>query len=319
MNVRKSPIAVRRWPALGVLATLAACAYGVDDGPPPGYVFPTGGGATGGNGGAAGDSNPIAPPSADGSAKINGRDASTMRPVGDGSTEDGGRAFDGADAQFVDAPVVDAGPRGPIVDYKFDETSGAAVADSSGNRKNATAAGTYTWGAGKHGNAIRLGGTDGYVTLPQGVIADLTELTVAAWVQIEVAANWQRLFDFGNSTSVQTFLVPQNGESGVARFVMTRSGKAGQQLVNGPMALPTGVWKHVAVVVGEQAARLYIDGVSVAVTNGFTLQPSSMGSTSNNWIGRSQSTSDPYFRGLVDDFRIYDRALGAAEVASLAK
>ncbi|MBN1312750.1 MAG: carbohydrate-binding protein, partial [Anaerolineae bacterium] len=49
-----------------------------------------------------------------------------------------------------------------------------------------------------------------------------------------------------------------------------------------------------------------------------SLSPSSLGSTNQNWIGRSQYAADPYLDGQVDDFRIYNRALSASEVGSLA-
>ncbi|MBJ8192091.1 Ig-like domain-containing protein, partial [Bacillus cereus] len=48
-----------------------------------------------------------------------------------------------------------------------------------------------------------------------------------------------------------------------------------------------------------------------------TLNPTSLGQTKNNFIGKSQYP-DPYFNGLVDEFRIYSRALNATEVAGLA-
>ena len=48
-----------------------------------------------------------------------------------------------------------------------------------------------------------------------------------------------------------------------------------------------------------------------------TLRPSSIGNTANNWIGKSAFTPDPYFDGLVDDFRVYNRALTAAEITAL--
>jgi hypothetical protein len=47
------------------------------------------------------------------------------------------------------------------------------------------------------------------------------------------------------------------------------------------------------------------------------LSPFRLGSTSQNWIGRSQFASDPYFNGLVDEFRIYRGALSAAQIAAL--
>ena len=182
------------------------------------------------------------------------------------------------------------------------------VLDSSGNDHNGTISGGVTWVAGRKGNAIKLDGVNGFVLLPTGIVSALTDMTLATWVQLEVAADWQRIIDFGNNRTVQMFLVPQNKETGVMRFVLTTAGKAGQQLVNGPSPLPVGVWKHVAVVLKGATASLYVDGASVASMGGFTLHPSSMGSTTNSWIGRSQNSADPYFKGMFDDFRIDDRA-----------
>jgi len=48
-----------------------------------------------------------------------------------------------------------------------------------------------------------------------------------------------------------------------------------------------------------------------------TLRPSTIGNTTNNWIGRSAWSPDPYFGGLLDDFRVYNRALSASEITTL--
>jgi hypothetical protein len=46
--------------------------------------------------------------------------------------------------------------------------------------------------------------------------------------------------------------------------------------------------------------------------------PFQIGNTPRNWIGRSQFANDPYLNGKVDDFRIYNGALTADEIAALA-
>ena len=49
-----------------------------------------------------------------------------------------------------------------------------------------------------------------------------------------------------------------------------------------------------------------------------TWKPSDLApTTSGNWIGRSQLAGDKYFKGRVDDFRIYNRAISASEVANV--
>ncbi|MGO4376332.1 LamG-like jellyroll fold domain-containing protein, partial [Paenibacillus sp. MCAF20] len=58
--------------------------------------------------------------------------------------------------------------------------------------------------------------------------------------------------------------------------------------------------------------------VNVGSNNAMTFKPSHMGSTTQNWIGRSQY-NDPYLNGRVDDFRIYNKVLTAGEIAALAQ
>jgi hypothetical protein len=81
--------------------------------------------------------------------------------------------------------------------------------------------------------------------------------------------------------------------------------------------LPAGTWKHVAITKSGNTAILYVDGVQVAQNTGMTLSPSSLGNTTNNWIGRSQYSSDAFLDGQIDEFHIYNRALSAAEILAL--
>jgi DUF1680 family protein len=211
-------------------------------------------------------------------------------------------------------------PSGPpplfVAHYRFDESSGSAAADATGNGKTGTLVGGPTWVAGRTGNAVNLSGTSQYVALPNGILAGASAFTVATWVRLDTIANWQRVFDFGSGANVNMFLTPRSS-SGTARFAITSSGAGGEQRINAPSALPTGVWTHVAVTLSGGVGILYVNGVEVARTTGMTLTPASLGSTTQNWIGRSQY-ADPYLDGAVDSFRVYSRALSAAEVADLS-
>jgi hypothetical protein len=200
--------------------------------------------------------------------------------------------------------------------YKFDETTGTSAADASGNGNPATLVNGPTWGTGKAGNAVSLDGSNDYVSLPTGSLSSLSDFTLATWVYLDTTGNWRRIFDFGSSTTVNMFLTPQSS-SGAIRFAITTSGSSGEQRLNGTAALATGTWKHVAVTLSGSTGTLYVDGVQVGQNTSLTLKPSSLGSTTNNWIGRSQYSGDAYLDGQIDQFRIYNRALSAAEVLAL--
>jgi hypothetical protein len=63
---------------------------------------------------------------------------------------------------------------------------------------------------------------------------------------------------------------------------------------------------------------LYVNGVAVGSNAEMDFPPFQVGDTTQNWIGRSQFKNDSYLNGKVDDFRVYDGALSATEVAALA-
>jgi hypothetical protein len=234
-----------------------------------------------------------------------------------------------ASAPDAAAPPDLASARGPIVYYPCEQASGTSLPDLSGNDHSAVLVGAFAFSAGKVGNALSLtpvnqasgGAGSGYAVLPVGLLSAATEMTIATCDKVNNNAGWARVFDFGNDTSKYMFLTPSNGLTGKLRFGISLAGNASgvEQDMEGPAALATGVWKHLAVVIGSAGGRLYVDGVQVGTNSTMTLRPNSLGSTMNNWIGRSQFTSDPYLDGLIDDFRIYDRALSDAEIAALFK
>ena len=109
----------------------------------------------------------------------------------------------------------------------------------------------------------------------------------------------------------------RNG-SGVPRFSITTEHGYNEQVIDGSAAMPTGRWVHVAVTVSDTLGTLYVDGVEAGSNAQMSLAPADLGATTQNWLGRSQYSSDAFLKGRIDDFRIYGGALGSAEVAALA-
>ncbi|MET8153171.1 beta-L-arabinofuranosidase domain-containing protein [Actinoplanes sp. NPDC049668] len=203
-----------------------------------------------------------------------------------------------------------------VAHYPFDEASGNTAADATGNGRTATLSGGAGRTTGRTGNAVLLNGTTAHVGLPTGILAGAAAFTVAAWVRLDTVATWARVFDFGAGTGAYLFLTPRSS-AGTARYAITAGGSGAEQRIDAPAALPAGTWTHVAVTHTGNLGVLYVNGAEVARNGALTVRPSALGTTTQNWIGRSQYAGDPYLAAAVDDFRVYSRALSAAELAQL--
>jgi len=196
----------------------------------------------------------------------------------------------------------------------FNETTGTAAADSSGNGHAGALVNGPTRVAGRSGNAVALDGVDDYVNMQNNVAAELADFTVAAWVYWDATRTWARVFDFGEGARHYMMLTPR---ASTVRFAITTNHGIGEQVINGTSALPTGQWVHVAVTLSGSTGSLYVNGSLVGSNAAMHHAPFRLGSTNQNWIGRSQYGSDPYFNGKIDDFRIYSGALSATQILAL--
>ncbi|XVQ16227.1 LamG domain-containing protein [Spirillospora sp. CA-255316] len=168
---------------------------------------------------------------------------------------------------------------------------------------------------------MTLDGTGGHVVLPPGLLAGLDALTVAMWVRLETVTSNVRIFDLGFNRQTFFYVNPRTG-SGRARFSMKLGGMEGEDFADAPAPLLAGTWTHVAVAVtgeGDGSAVLYVDGAEAGRKDGLIMSPLALGATSQNFVGRSQDTRHPFMHGQAADFRIYNHALPAADIRSVAR
>jgi hypothetical protein len=190
--------------------------------------------------------------------------------------------------------------------------------DASGRGLHAQLKGGTSWGEGRNGgSAVQLDGRSGHVQLPDGAVSALGDFTVAVWVYWDASVVNARIFDFGSNDVVYVALLPRDG-SGKLRFSGTRNQFWNEESVTTDV-LPTGRWVHVAVTLSGTVGTLYVDGTQVATADGIWINPFQLGRTTQTWLGRSQYGGDPYFKGRMQDFRIYSGAQDAAFIANLAR
>ena len=207
-----------------------------------------------------------------------------------------------------------------VAHWKFDDGAGSTAVDSSGNGNHGILNGDPQWINGHSGGALDLDGNGDYVELPiSSLLGSLTNSTFATWVDFSNEGGaWQRLFDFGIDTTYNMFLTPRMDTGGVMRFAITISSYNDEDQTTATGTLASG-WHHVAVTLDadNNIHSLYLDGELVAQNTNARYTPSSLGETTQNWLGRSQYSADGYFDGSLDDFRIYDRVLTAGHIRDL--
>ena len=280
-------------------------------------------------------------------------DSTPGEPESDAGNDDGGdgdSALDaGADPQSGDAGEVntqDAGPHvfvpeeGLVVHYRFNESSGNAVHDYAGDN-DALIVGTpenfEQWvSAGRVDGALKLacgaapqGGTGHYVELPQGILLGLREASISLWLNRSGGPMWQRVFDLGSGQPVWLFFTPYGG-TGLpvvagrtpalifVDFVPIADAPAGEGQLSINESIPVSTWTHFALTWSADQVKVYLNGkLAAQTTTHGAVKPSDLGNTGQNYLGRSQFETDPYFDGLLDEFRIYDHVLSESDVAEL--
>ena len=201
--------------------------------------------------------------------------------------------------------------------YKFDEGDGTVAYDASGRGNHARLMNGASWSEGKFLGAVSLNGNGQYVELPKGIVKDLNDFTIAAWIYLNATQDWARVFDFGNDTTSYMYMTPRAGSSPRYRYAIRTATSGGESIVVRNTAVNLESWRHVAITLSGNTATLYYDGAVVGTHSAMNIKPSDLGTTLKNWIGRSQSSEDAYLNGNVDDFRIYNRSLSAEEIQAL--
>ncbi len=154
------------------------------------------------------------------------------------------------------------------------------------------------------GGVLHLTGNGQYLSLP----ADAGAIqTVAALVKWDGGAPRQRVFDFGKSARASLYLTPRNA-SGQIQCSITPDQFSYVHTIESSIPFPVGQWTHVAVTLDGRQGVLYLNGKPVGVNNSVNLMPSDLDLV-NCWLGRSQSSADPFFRGQLDSVVLSSAAL----------
>ncbi|MBI4893569.1 MAG: hypothetical protein HY821_23315, partial [Acidobacteria bacterium] len=205
--------------------------------------------------------------------------------------------------------------------WKLDESSGASVADASGlGNHGSVTGGAPVWTAGAIGGAlsfdgaIQVNGQGEGAAFPRGG----AERTIAAWVKMEPLSpvtfpSDYSIFHYGDTSAAGNFhlYISANGQPGLGHG--DRYGT-----VLGSSNLRDSYWHHIAGVYegpSTNIARIYVDGIQQVA--GALSTPPATGSA-QGWRLGAFLLGSGRITALIDDVRLYGRALDVAAVRELA-
>ncbi|HEX6761239.1 MAG TPA: LamG-like jellyroll fold domain-containing protein [Gaiellaceae bacterium] len=195
---------------------------------------------------------------------------------------------------------------GLVAAFGFDEGSGSSVADASGSGNTGTVQ-NGTWAAGKFGKALQFNGSNTRVNVPDSASLHLTTgMTLEAWVDPStVNGAWRDVIYKGNDNY---YLEATSDNASRPDAGLIAGGSYGDAF--GSAALPANSWSYLAETYDGSTLRLYVNGTQVAST----AHTGSIATSTNQLQIGGDGIWGQYFAGLIDEVRIYNVALTAAQI-----
>ncbi len=217
--------------------------------------------------------------------------------------------------EYLECVVQTADPLtdGLVAWWRMDDGAGNTATDSTSTAADGSINGA-TWTTGRRAGALQFSGGQSIHCGRRASLGGTTPFTITAWVRVNAG------------TSQEGTIIQQrasDGWNGQYRFYVSSTGRIGfyvygnsaQQFnFTGSTAINNGQWHHVAAVRDANGnAYLYLDGVLNGSVTGTTQR--SLSSSISVGIGADIRDSNRFFRGRLDDIRIYNRQLSAEEIA----
>ncbi|HDS06723.1 MAG TPA: T9SS type A sorting domain-containing protein [Bacteroides sp.] len=168
------------------------------------------------------------------------------------------------------------------------------------------------------GAVMELDGEQGIVTLPSNLFTGMANATVSCWFNFYGGAAWQRVWSFGHIDGpwAMFYFCPRDGWDGNNMHV-TILGEGREWRDWNPVVIDTLKWHFVAAVFDADTFKFFLNNEMVIRHDSVPATPDEiMCDPNEGYLGRSH-WPDATFNGMIDDFRIYDRALSDAEVHEL--
>jgi hypothetical protein len=201
---------------------------------------------------------------------------------------------------------------GLILHYRLDEVSGNLVADSSPIALNATFYGTPLWSdEGKFMGAAQLNGQSQIIAPMPNHLSSLTTMTLSVWMRgdrsiLDMAHSWPSALYHADYATNKGFALMTTATNTNTFGLRLHTGTGRREVTMD--GVPAGAWVHVVATFDGSTMRLYRDGALVSINATGAIPVPAFDARLQIGIG---------YEGMLDDVRIYNRALSPVEVQSL--
>jgi hypothetical protein len=205
--------------------------------------------------------------------------------------------------------------------WKMDEGVGTAAKDVSGNGYNGTLNGP-TWQTSTPGtlfnnqHSLDFDSTD-YINTGDARVNFTNAVSACAWVTADIAGNFPMVFSAANA-----------GGAGAEGFELRLSSTTGRPSMNidsvtnaranatASTSIVGDGYTHLCGTYDGSIIRMYVNGIADGTTS--HAGDIAFGSSGSQWrIGNRGTVAGFPWNGLIDDVRIYNRALSHSEIAAL--
>ena len=210
-------------------------------------------------------------------------------------------------ASGADSAPAPAATQGLVAAYNLDEASGSTANDSSGNGNTGTISGPTHTTSGKYGRALSFDGTNDFVSIADSSSLHLTTgMTLEAWVNQGGGQTWRTVIFKERPGGMTYALYARNANSRPVGQVYI----GGERDVAGTSTVPNNSWTHLATTYDGATQRFFVNGTQVAsrAQTGSIIASTGLLKLGGNGIWGE------WFKGTIDDVRVYSRALSAAEI-----
>jgi hypothetical protein len=198
--------------------------------------------------------------------------------------------------------------QGLVGHWKFDEGRGATARDSSGEPNHGSIVGAR-WAKGRLGSALDFDGGDDYMSVPGPLSVDFSRaFTVCLWAKLDSVSRYDPLIGVTQDGNNYAFCLCIEG--GLRLY--TKAGGGFDATGVHSRGIRSGVWYHFAAVMdANSSCTIYVNGAGE--TSGNVTQRNNRGILHVARMANAGAWTEK-IDGLIDDVRVYDRALSKEEV-----